>query len=160
MKFSDAITGAVFLALAAFVFVYAGSFPAMRGVAFGPDLFPRIIAVMMGLGATILIVGALRPAGRQPTILVAQWARDPRSYLLFAAVLGSATFYILFSETLGFLLSSFLMLGCLLLVTRGRTRLVSSSVIAATVSVVMYLVFVRMLRVPLPFGVVEALLVR
>lgn len=159
MKFNDAIAGALFVAIAIFVFVYAGSFPAMRGVAYGPDLFPRVIAVLMGVGGATLIVGALRPAGRQPWLQLAEWARQPRSYVLFAAVVGSMVFYIVASGRLGFLLSTFLMMSGLLQVTRGPGRLVSSLVVAAAVSAGLYLIFARMLRVPLPFGIVESLLV-
>lgn len=158
MKLNDAIAGALFVAIGISVFIYAGSFPAMRGVAYGPDLFPRIIAVMMGIGGATLIVSGLRPAGRQPWLQLADWARKPRSYMLFAAVIGSMVFYILTSDRLGFLLSSFLMMSGLLLVTRGASRLVSSLAVAAVVSVAIYVIFVRMLRVPLPYGFVESLL--
>jgi putative tricarboxylic transport membrane protein len=102
----------------------------------------------------------LRPAGRQPWLQLADWARQPKSYGLFAAVVGSMVFYILASDRLGFLLSSFLMMSGLLLVTRGPARLVSSLVVAAVVSAAIYLIFVRMLRVPMPYGFVESLLVR
>lgn len=159
MKINDAIFGVFFVVLAICVFVYAGTFPAARGVSFGPDLFPRIIAVMMGVGGATLIIGALRPAGRQPLFELADWARKPRSYTLLAAVVGSMVFYIFASDTLGFLLSTFIMMTGLLLVTRGRGNLVSSLVTAVIVSVTIYLIFVRMLRVPLPFGFIEALLV-
>ena len=160
MKFNDAIAGAFFVVIAICVFTYAGTFPAMRGVAYGPDLFPRIIAVMMGIGGTTLIVGALQPAGRQPWLQLAEWARKPRTYGLFGAVVGSMVFYIFASGRLGFLLSCFLMLVGLLLVTRGTSRAVSIVITSAVVSVAIYLIFVRMLRVPLPFGIVESLLVR
>lgn len=159
MKINDAVFGVFFVVLAICAFVYAGTFPAARGVSFGPDLFPRIIAVMMGVGGATLIIGALRPAGRQPLLELADWARKPRSYALLAAVAGSMVFYIFASDTLGFLLSTFIMMTGLLLVTRGRGNLVSSLVTAVIVSVTIYLIFVRMLRVPLPFGFIEALLV-
>jgi putative tricarboxylic transport membrane protein len=160
MKINDAISGVFFIVLAVCIFVHAGTFPAATGVSFGPDLFPRIIAVMMGCGGTILVISALQPAGRQPLLQLADWARKPRSYTLMAAVVGSMVFYILASGTLGFLLSTFAMMSGLLLVTRGRGNLVSSLVTAAIVSATIYLIFVRMLRVPLPFGLIESLLVR
>ncbi len=159
MKINDAISGAFFLIIAVCVFVYAGTFPPMRGVAFGPDLFPRMIAVMMGIGGLSLIVGALRPAGRRPWLELAEWTRKPRSYGLFAAVTVSMTFYIVLADTLGFLLSCFLMMTGLLLATRGLSRIVSSLVVSAVVSAVIYIIFARMLRVPLPFGAIESLLV-
>lgn len=158
MKCNDAIAGALFVVIAICVFVHAGSFPAMRGVAYGPDLFPRIIAVMMGIGGATLIVGGLRPVGRQQWVDLADWALKPRSYALIAAVIGSMVFYILASDKLGFLLSLFLMMSGLLLVTRGASRLVSNLVIAVVISVAIHLIFVRMLRVPLPYGFLESLM--
>lgn len=159
MRINDAVFGVFFVVLAVCVFVYAGTFSAAKGVSFGPDLFPRIIAVMMGAGGAMQIIGALRPAGRQPFLQLADWARKPRSYKLLAAVAGSMVFYILASGTLGFLLSTFVMMSGLLLVTRGWGCLLSSLVTAVIVSVMIYLIFVQMLRVPLPYGVIEALLV-
>lgn len=160
MKANDAITGGIFLAIAIFAFVYAGTFTALPGVKYGPDLFPRLIAVLMGLGGVILIVGSVRRSGGLPLFTIADWARRPRNHLILAAVVASIVFYIFASTRLGFLLSGFLMLGGLLAVTRGTSKLLSSAVIAAAVTVVIYLIFARLLRVPLPMGVIEFLMVR
>jgi putative tricarboxylic transport membrane protein len=155
MKFNDAIPGALFLALGIFAFVHAGSFTRFPGVPYGPDLFPRIIAVMMGGGGLFLIVSGLRSAGRAPWLALAQWAREPRSYGLFLAVVGSVLFYIFLSGTLGFLLCGVLMLTGLLMATRGPGTVLSSAALASVVTVLVHLVFAQMLRVPLPFGVIE-----
>ncbi len=160
MKANDVITGGIFLAIAIFAFVYAGTFTALPGVKYGPDLFPRLIAVLMGLGGVMLIVGSLRRSGGLPLFAIAEWARQPRSHMILAAVVASVVFYILASERLGFLLSGFLMLGGLLAVTRGTAKLASSAVIAAVVTVVIYMIFARLLRVPLPIGAIEMLMVR
>lgn len=157
MKANDAITGGIFLAVAIFAFLYAGTFTPLPGVKYGPDLFPRLVAVLMGLGGVILIVGALQPSGRQPLLSIAQWARTARSYLIIAAVLGSIVFYILMSDRLGFLLTAFIMLSALLTATRGVSRTLSSLAISACVVVVLYLIFARLLRVPLPVGFLESL---
>tara|TARA_R110002020_G_scaffold113518_13_gene261118 strand:- start:9833 stop:10315 length:483 start_codon:yes stop_codon:yes gene_type:complete len=159
VKVNDAISGAIFLVLAILTFVHAGTFPAMRGVAYGPDLFPRLIAVLMGLGGVILIVSGLRSTARQPWLQLSDWARQPRSYILFAAVVGGVVFYLLAADVLGFMLAAFLMLTTVLAVTRGTTRLGSSAGIAAVVTVLIYMLFAQTLRVPLPHGVLERLLV-
>lgn len=158
MKVNDAISGAIFLAIAILVFVHAGTFPTMPGVAFGPDLFPRLIAVMMGGGSAILIARSLVGA-RRPLLVLDDWARRPRSYVLFAAVVGSVLFYIALSEALGFILTACVMLTGLLLVTRGLARGLSSLAIAVLVTGGLHLLFADVLRVPLPFGVVEHWLV-
>jgi putative tricarboxylic transport membrane protein len=156
MKANDAITGAIFLVIGIFAFVYAGTFTALPGVKYGPDLFPRLIAGLMGLGGVILIVGSVgRRSGGIPLFTIADWARQPRNHLTLAAVVASIAL-----AWLGFLLSGFLMLGGLLAVTRGASKLVSSAIIAAVVTIVIYLIFARLLRVPLPMGVIELLMVR
>lgn len=159
MKFNDAIPGALFLVLGISTFVYAGGFTRFPGIPYGPGLFPRIIAVMMGGGGLMLMLSGLRAADRAPWITLADWARNPRSYVLFFSVIGAVLFYIVLSGTLGFLLCGSLMLTGLLTVTRGYGSVVSSAVIAVVVTILIHLVFAEMLRVPLPFGVIERWLV-
>ncbi|MEQ8441398.1 MAG: tripartite tricarboxylate transporter TctB family protein [Alphaproteobacteria bacterium] len=158
MRFNDAIPGALFLILAILAFVEAGSFPSFPGVPYGPDLFPRIIAVMMGGGGLLLVFSGLRSAGRAPWLSLADWARDRRSFGIFAAVVGSVLFYVLVSEDGGFILTGWLMLIGLYLVTRGRRRIVSSMVLTTAVIGLTHIIFVEGLRVPLPFGVIERLI--
>lgn len=160
MKANDAVTGGIFLVIAILAFAYAGTFTSLPGVKYGPDLFPRLIAILMGLGGIMLIVGSLRRSGGLPLFMLAPWARRPRNHAILASVVASILFYILASERLGFLLSAFLMLGGLLAVTRGTSKLLSSAAVAAVVSVLLYLIFARLLRVPLPMGVIEFMMVR
>lgn len=159
MKVNDAIPGAIFLAIAILAFVHAGTFATMPGVTFGPDLFPRLILSLMGLGGAILVVKGVRDLGRRPFLLLDDWARAPRSYLIFFAVVGAALAYIVLAPELGFLLTAAVVLFALLLATRGARRAPSSGLVALVVTVGLYVLFVRVLRVPLPYGIVEAWLV-
>ncbi len=159
MKFNDAISGALFLVIGIFAFIHAGSFKGFPGVPYGPDAFPRIIAVMMGGGGLLLIVSGLRSAGNAPWLELADWARRPRSYGLFMAIVGAVLVYILASDLLGFLLTASLMLTGLFRITRGSGTFVSSAIMAVGVTALIYLLFAKALRVPLPFGIIEHLLV-
>jgi len=159
MRFNDAIPGALFLAMGIFAFIHAGGFMRFPGVPYGPDLFPRIIAVMMGGGGLVLIVKGLRRAGRAPWLELADWARDWRSYAIFLAIVGAVLFYVFLSGTMGFMLTGFLMLTGLFLVTRGVAAIFSSIVVAALVTILIHFIFAEALRVPLPFGVVERWLI-
>ena len=159
MRANDAITGGIFLALAIFSFVYAGTFTALPGVKYGPELFPRLVSVLMGLGGLALIAGSLRRSGAAPLLTIAEWARRPRSHLILASIIAGIVFYILASASLGFLPSAFLMLGGLLAVTRGIARLPSSLIAAALTTMTIYLIFAKLLRVPLPMGTIESMLV-
>ncbi|MBP5858597.1 tripartite tricarboxylate transporter TctB family protein [Marivibrio halodurans] len=176
MKVNDAITGALFLLLAILAFVHAGSFAAMPGVPYGPSLFPRVVAGVMGLGGLLLMINGLRArraAGGDPGngsaggladgaagrwVTLADWARRGRSYLLFLAIVGVMLFYILAADMLGFLPTVLAMLIALLSVTRGLGRSLSNVVIALLTAVGIYLLFGLALRVPLPVGPVEDML--
>lgn len=160
MKFNDAITGALFLVLAVLAFLYAGTFKAMPGVPYGPGLFPRLVAVMMGIGGVILIFSGLRRAAGSDGhwLHLAEWARSGRSYLVFFAIVGVMLFYILAAEKLGFLLTCFLMLTVLLTVTRGASRFVSTLVLSSVTTLGIHFLFSSGLRVPLPRGGLEMLL--
>jgi putative tricarboxylic transport membrane protein len=68
-----------------------------------------------------------------------------------AVLLGSVVFYILFSDELGFLITALLMLVALfrsLQVTWGR-----SVFWAVVATVVVHFAFYKLLRVPLPWGI-------
>ncbi len=159
MKFNDAIPGALFLAIGIFAFIHAGTFMRFPGVPYGPDLFPRIIAVMMSCGGLILLVSGLRRARHTHWVELADWAREWRSYGIFLAIVGAVVFYIFLSPELGFLLTGFLILTALFLVTRGFSTFLSSAAIAAVVTILVHFIFAETLRVPLPFGVIERWLV-
>ena len=138
MKINDAITGLLFLAVAIFVFIHAGSFKTMPGVPYGPGLFPKIIACVMGLGSLLLIISGLRKTNRDTWVQLEEWAYDPRSYMLFSAVIGCFLFYIFFAEQLGFLLVSFILLTGFMALTRGFRLIVSSAVISSSFSAIIF----------------------
>jgi len=158
MKINDALIGLFFLAIAIFAFSHAGTFKTMPGVPYGPGVFPRIIAGMMGLGGVLLIFSGFKTLKTKPLVQLDDWARNRRSYILFAAIAGSFIFYIFFAETVGFLLTSFLLLTALMTLTRGLQRVVSSLVIATVFSAVIFFLFGQVLRVPLPIGILEKLI--
>lgn len=159
MKFNDAIPGTLFLAIGIFAFVHAGGFLRFPGVPYGPDLFPRIIAILMGGGGLILIVKGLRNWKTAPWLERADWARKWQSYGIFTAIVGAVLFYILLVDELGFLLTAFLMLNALFLVTRGPGSWASSLALTLCVTATIHLTFAEMLRVPLPFGIIERWLI-
>jgi len=157
MKVNDAISGVLVLSVAIIAFIHAGNFVTMPGVPYGPSLFPRIVSGIMALGGVLLIISGLRAAGRQPWIVLEDWARKARSYLIFFAIVGCFLFYIFFAETLGFMLVSILLLTVLMAVTRGPHMILSSVVISTVFTGIAFALFSRVLLVPLPLGVLEKL---
>ena len=64
-------------------------------------------------------------------------------------------FYILASETLGFIPTAFLMVFVIIIRLRGRW--LSSAVISGAVTMVVHYIFYSLLLVPLPWGMLEPL---
>lgn len=155
MKFNDAVSGLFFILFALLLFYLTRDYPEMPGQSYGPDVFPRLIAVLMGVGGVLLIVKGLKEWSSTPPVKLADWTRSARHVGNYLAVLAGLVFYILFSETLGFFITGALVLGGLTIWLRGRAHWKSSLLIAVATIVVMHLFFGQFLRVPLPWGLLE-----
>ncbi len=154
MKLNDAIFGLLLLALGGAVLGIVQSFPKIPGQQVGPALFPGLIAVGLCVGGLILLVRGWRShsteGGGVPWITVEDWVRSPRHLLGFSVLVGSVVFYMLASQTLGFLMCSTLILTALFVVSRVPVG--KSILIAVIASLVIHFAFYKMLRVPLPWG--------
>jgi putative tricarboxylic transport membrane protein len=150
MKLNDALLGAIFLALAAVVAWQAQSMPRLSGQPFGAGTFPTVIATMMAAGGLWLIAAGLRARG-VPAVAVAPWLRRPGALLRVAAVPGFVIVYALFSRQIGFPLLVPPLLAAFLWITTGRPLL--SVVVAVVATAAIWLLFARLLMVPLPLGV-------
>lgn len=158
MKVSDIISGGVFLILAALLFVHANSFMSMPGVPYGPKLFPQIISVIMGGAAIALIVSGVGKLSAEGWAQLEDWARDKSNYRLLAVIVGGFFFYIFAADSLGYLTTAFLLLVTVLSATRGVRPWLSNLAISVTATGLIYVIFSQALRVPLPVGPLERLL--
>lgn len=157
MKLNDAIFGVLLLALGASVLAMVQSFPKIPGQQVGPALFPGLVAIGICVGGLILLVRGvrqhLRSPGQAPWFKAADWMGSPRHLLAFAVLVGAVVFYMLASTTLGFLVCSVLVLTalfCVLHVPFGRALLT-----AVIVSLLIHFAFYKLLRVPLPWGILK-----
>jgi putative tricarboxylic transport membrane protein len=152
MRVNDAILGMIVIVFSGLVIWEARSYPALPGVPYGPGLFPTVVAGAMIFGGLVLLVKGLGNRKRTGWVALDQWARKPRTYGTLGLIFGSLLFYILFSERLGFLITSFLILMALLLWTRRGRRVWSTSIIAVFFPLLVFFLFSEMLRIPLPPG--------
>jgi putative tricarboxylic transport membrane protein len=150
MKINDAIFGVVFAVLGAVVLVNVQSFPNIPGQQYGPALFPGTIAFGFLVCGVLLIVSGIRHR-REPWIVPGEWIRVPGRVLAFLALVGGIAAYILIGERVGFLVVAPLLL---LLWMRAFGVRWSTAIAASIVtSLVIWYVFYKLLRVPLPWGV-------
>lgn len=155
MRFNDAILGLVLIGFALLAANATRSFPSMPGQSYGSALFPLILCAGFAICGAILIGSGIRKRATQPLLDLDPWARSPSGLLTFASVIAGLVFYILVSETLGFIPTAFLMIAGLLIRLRGRWP--SSLAIAAGATLVVHYLFYGVLLVPLPWGVLESL---
>ena len=153
MKINDAVFGVLLLALGIAVLWHVQSFPKMPGQNVGPALFPGSIAAGIIVCALLLIVSGMRsrPAARWFEGL--PWTRSPRHVAAFAALVLATIAYILFSTSVGFLIIAPLGLAAMLVAFGVRRGL--AVIVAIVGTIVIWYAFYKLLRVPLPWGVLE-----
>ena len=149
MKLNDAIFGLVLMGLGSTVLFAIQGFPKIPGQPVGPALFPGLIATGLCVCGLLLIVRGLRQP-RQPWLVFDDWVRSPRHVAGLLVLIGSIVFYIVAANWLGFLPTAVIILLAMLTVLRvppGR-----SLVIALVATLVVHVAFYKLLRVPLPWG--------
>jgi putative tricarboxylic transport membrane protein len=157
MKINDAIWGALLLLLGVAILIHIQSFPNIPGQKIGPSLFPGFIAVGLATCALALIatgLAARRGDGKQAAWIDAEpWMRSPRHIAALALVIGVNVFYILFVDVLGFVPTAVIYLAALFAVFGVRTRWILP--LALIVTLAIHYSFYKLLRVPLPWGLLE-----
>jgi putative tricarboxylic transport membrane protein len=152
MRLNDALLGALLLGLSAWVWWLTTFFPDFPGQAYGPNLFPRILAAGIALCALLLVLRGLRAGGG--VVALDSWLRYPGRLVSFLAIPGGAVFYILASEPLGFIPTAFLLL--LVLFLWFGARIVVALPVAAGMTLLVHWFFAGLMRVPLPRGLLDA----
>ncbi len=148
MKGNDAVLGAVFVIIALAVAVDARGFPDLPGQAYGSGTLPTLVAaVMLLLGAAQIVTG-LR--SRIPPIRLDGWMRAPGAARRMAAVPLFVAAFVLLLRPLGFPLATPPLLLALLLAM--SVRWVTALIVAVAATAGIWLVFARLLGVPLPLG--------
>jgi putative tricarboxylic transport membrane protein len=125
------------------------NYPALDGGHPGPALFPRILGTLMAaLGAALAVQGA---RARDATQAV-EWRRLHRNVGLVNAlfVLVGVLAYLGLVEWLGFLITGTLLL--FLMMWRLRVPPLRALVVAIAFITIVHFLFVKVLRVPLPLG--------
>jgi putative tricarboxylic transport membrane protein len=155
MKFNDAVLGAVFLALSIAVLVAIQGYPKIPGQSIGPGAFPGLIALLHGGCSIALIWRGWRERRAQPLVAMGAWLGSPRHLLNFLVATGALAFYVLAADQLGFLVCGALILLSLFLALRVKPLLAVP--LALVLPIVIHLIFYKLLRVPLPWGVLPVL---
>ncbi|HET7876302.1 MAG TPA: tripartite tricarboxylate transporter TctB family protein [Methylomirabilota bacterium] len=153
MRLSDTLIGLGFVGAGGAIFATTLSFPRQPDGAPGPALFPQVLAALMVLfGGSLVVssVAALRAgrAAETPPALPVGRRGVVNALLVFAAIIV----FMAAAPALGFLLTTAVLLGGLMW-WLGAPRL-RAGLAAVGLTLFVYLIFGKLLRVPLPLGLV------
>lgn len=154
MQVGDAVSGVFFILLACLVFWLTKDFRVMPGQNYGASFFPRTIAVCMGLMGLLLVLRGMCAHGAF-RVTPGDWLRSGQHVVSFLLIVGVLVFYILMSDTLGFLITGFVSLLVLLLWLRGTAHWMQAVIVSVVCVLGMQLFFGEFLRVPLPWGILQ-----
>ncbi|HWP46218.1 MAG TPA: tripartite tricarboxylate transporter TctB family protein [Candidatus Limnocylindrales bacterium] len=143
------------------VFFLIRDFPRLDDGHPGPALFPGILAGLFIAFGAFLLIQSLRARSRSGTDPLAssqdkgkdlplQRTYSPQGFLNALCVVAAIAFYIFFVEILGFLITGFLLLT--LLMIKLKVPIWKSSIVSLLSTVGVYILFAKILRVPLPWG--------
>ncbi|MCC6869446.1 MAG: tripartite tricarboxylate transporter TctB family protein [Burkholderiales bacterium] len=156
MKLNDAVWGALLLLFGIVVLVHVQSFPQMPGQHVGPALFPGIVAAGLAACGALLVLKGLatrRAAGGAEWASFAPWTRDGHYVLALLLTIGVNVFYIYFADRLGFIVTGVVYLAVLFWVFGVDRRWLLP--IAIVVTLVIHYAFYKLLKVPLPWGILQ-----
>ena len=160
MKLNDALWGAMLLVFAGALFVHVQGFPTIPGQKIGPSALPQVLAIGLALCGALLVVRGLRertaatPASAAARwIALPAWFGQPQQVLAIGVLVGVNGLYLWGSQRLGFIVCGVVYLAALMVVLRVRPlRAVTVAIIA---TLVIHYCFYKLLRVPLPWGVLQ-----
>ncbi len=153
MKFNDAVTGGVLLALALAILVHVAGFPQIPGQQIGPAVFPGLVAVLLAGCGLLMIANGLATAKTQAWVTPGRWLKSPYHRRNFLVTVGCLLFYLFASDTLGFLLCGVLILAAMFWSLSVRRALILP--LALVITLAIHAVFYKGLRVPLPWGLLQ-----
>ena len=149
MRVNDAVIGAILLIVSLAVLWHVQTFPKIPGQPYGAALYPFTVGLGLAIVSVMLIVQGLRSG--QPMLLLRAGASH--GLLAFGITVAALLFYVFFAERLGFVVCSTLMLVAMLWSYGVRPVLVVPVALVATL--VIHLGFYKLLKVPLPWGVLQ-----
>jgi putative tricarboxylic transport membrane protein len=154
MRIHDALSGLLLALLAVAVLVAVSQYPPIPGQNVGPSAFPGLVALLL-LACSLLLIWRGVRGERRALVVLGEWTKSTPHVINFLLVIASLLFYIFCSEFLGFMITGTAILAVLFYALGVRMMLILPIAIVATL--VIHTVFYKLLRVPLPWGLLQGL---
>jgi putative tricarboxylic transport membrane protein len=149
MRLHDLLLGLVILISAVIIYSVAVTFPDQNDGKPGAWLFPGALSILFGLcGIGLMIKGALHFKERPLVTLIP--GLTLQGFFKILAVCAFIIFYIECSEYLGFIITMFIVMFLMLMMLGNKLWVALVSAPLATVAI--YLIFAKVLLVPLAEG--------
>jgi putative tricarboxylic transport membrane protein len=155
MKIDDAITGLLLGLFSVAVFIAALSFPPIPGQNFGASLFPVWISIGMFICSICLVVQGVRQRRAGYRMTVPAWLYDKMAIIRFLLIPATLVFYFEVADYLGFFITASIIL--VVLFRAFGVRWLTSLIVALIGALAIHAMFYGILKVPLPWGVLESL---
>lgn len=151
MQRIDRWLGLALALLATAVMWTSRSFPAVPGQKVGAGFLPGLV----GVGLLLCAVGLVLRSGRASAYADDEAPREAERYGAAAVIVAVSLGYIFLADTLGFLIVA--PIGLLAVFTALGVKLRPSLLWALGGTLVVHVAFYKLLRVPLPWGVLRPL---
>lgn len=148
MRVSNTVIGLGTVIFSIWVLLYARNFPKLEQGYPGPSLFPMVLAVLFIFAGIILIVQDFRSGAKKLKFDISDLSRV--HLINIGLTLAAILFYIFVSDFLGFQITSFIIL--VFMMKRLRVSTFWSLIMAGGVTFGIYVLFAKILLVPLPWG--------
>jgi putative tricarboxylic transport membrane protein len=153
---NDYIGAGIFIALGVFIWAVSFQFPVLSGGHPGPSLFPRVLGTLFIFFSLIVILEGRRKSKTPPPAAEDKEGNvtliGEKNYFNAVLVIILIAAFIALVERLGFIITGGAVL--VILMWKLHVKPLKGLIISAVVMCIIYSVFSKGLRVPLPHGVV------
>jgi putative tricarboxylic transport membrane protein len=153
VKLRDAVWGVLLLALAGVLLVHMRGFPAMPGQKIGPAALPTLLAIGLAVCGAVMLVNDLRTRQHVPWVEWPEWIASRPQVVALLVLVAINVFYLLAVDRLGFIPTGAIYLAAFM--TALRVRPLRAIVIAFVCTLAIHYAFYKLLKVPLPWGVLQ-----
>lgn len=156
MRIDDRLFGALIFLLGVLTLWYSAGFPGVAKQFYGPAMFPTVIGWGFVATGIMLAAAGFRRADKPASLLAfPDWRGSRRGVTSVLLMLASIPAFVYLGDTVGFQILAFATLA-LMYLAAGRT-IVTSLAVALAVTLALDLLFRKLLRVPLPGGLLADL---
>jgi putative tricarboxylic transport membrane protein len=148
MGTKDYIGGGIFMALGVFIWGMTFRFPELDGGHPGPSLFPRVLGTLFIFFGSLVIYNGWKSSRVKGEIPPEE--QIPLNYFNPILVIILIAAFIALANKMGFIISGIGVLFVLMM--KLRVSLLKRSIVSVALVCFVYLIFSKLLRVPLPIG--------